>query len=43
MKIIIELRDFDLNNNKLDNKNAVEEITNHVNKYWDCESVEVLE
>ena len=40
-KIIIELREFDLDKNKLDNSNAIEEITNHANKYWNCESVEI--
>ncbi len=38
-KIIIELRDFDLDKNKVDNSEAIERITNCANKFWNCESV----
>lgn len=41
VKVIIELRDKDIDGNILDNSKAIEEITNHANKYWDCKSVGV--
>ena len=43
LKIIIELRDFDLDSDKIDNLRVIEQITNHASKYWNCDSVEVEE
>ena len=43
VKIIIELRDLDVDNNVLNNSNAINEISNHANKYWNCESIGIEE
>ena len=41
VKLIIEFRDFDIDNNKLDNSEAINEITNHAQKYWNCDNIEM--
>jgi len=43
MKIIIELRDKDIDNKKISNDFIVEKITNFSKKFWNCESIEVVE
>lgn len=43
MKLIITLRDYDIDNIKIDNKKVVKEIIKSTKRFWDCESIEVEE
>jgi len=43
VKIIITLRNEDMEGIKQHNERAVESITNHANKFFNCESTEVIE
>ena len=43
MRIEVNLRDFDSDNNKIDNTKTEKEIIKFCNKYFNCESVGVFE
>lgn len=42
-QIIIKLRDFDVDKNKIDNSATIEKITDYAKKYWNCEEIAVEE
>lgn len=41
VKIIINLRDEDIDGMKIDNSKTIKKITKYVGDYWNCDSMEV--